>query len=65
MTRDELVAHLAQNMTEAIDMDALIEFYHESTTCFLDALDDEALAVEYNEWFELEDTPVVIEEVKS
>lgn len=55
MTRDELIEKLAQDMTESLDMDALIDFYYESTVCFLDALEEEALLVEYNEWFEEEE----------
>lgn len=55
MTRDELIEKLAQDMTESLDMDALIEFYYESTTGFLDAMDDEDLLTEYNEWFEEEE----------
>jgi len=69
VTRDELIEKLAQDMTESVDLDSLVEFYYESTTCFLDALEEEALLVEYNEWFEEEtvesiDNGVIFEEVK-
>ena len=52
MSRDELIEKLAQDMTECIDLDALIEFYYESTVHYLDSLDDKALAEEYRERFE-------------
>lgn len=64
MTRDQCIETLAQDMTESLDMDALIEFYYESTLVFLGALEDEALVTEYEEWFE-PDAPIVLEEVKS
>jgi hypothetical protein len=52
MTRDELIEAVAQDMTECIDLDALVEFYYESTVHYLDSLDDDALAEEYKERFE-------------
>jgi hypothetical protein len=56
MTRDELIEAVAQDMTESIDLDSLIEFYYESTVHFLDSLDDDDLAEEYRERFDEEVT---------
>jgi hypothetical protein len=56
MTRDELIEAVAQDMTESIDLDSLIEFYYESTVHFLDSLEDEALTEEYRERFDEEVT---------
>jgi len=61
MTREECIALLAQDMTEAIDLDALIDFYYESTQFWLDSLDDKALVTEYEDWF-APDTPITLKE---